>query len=190
VSGTVESGDHYSPSSRSSRAPGLPLGARNPRVAGAWLRLQAPSCCAVGGGGGSGSGTAAGAVMDAQQQLDLVMRHQSMATVCESEVQARLSLPPSLSLCSSVPRWQDSTFFVPCSDWCVGRCPGFARGCLVVVVDAGRAGVVGVGSREAGAPARQEEPRRRGAQPLREGGCRVRGRSLSLPPRSFPPLDS
>lgn len=47
VSGTVESGDHYSPSSRSSRAPGLPLGARNPRVAGAWLRLQAPSCCAV-----------------------------------------------------------------------------------------------------------------------------------------------
>lgn len=32
----------------------------------------------------------------------------------------------------------------------------------------GRAGVVGVGSREAGAPARQEEPRRRGAQPLRE----------------------
>ncbi|AQK75917.1 Transcription factor SPATULA [Zea mays] len=42
-------------------------------------------CCAVGGGGGSGSGTAAGAVMDAQQQLDLVMRHQSMATVCESE---------------------------------------------------------------------------------------------------------
>lgn len=52
----------------------------------------------------------AGAVMDAQQQLDLVMRHQSMATVCESEVQARLSLPPSLSLCSIVPRWQDSTF--------------------------------------------------------------------------------
>lgn len=49
------------------------------------MRLQAPSCCAVGGGGGSGSGTAAGAVMDAQQQLDLVMRHQSMATVCESE---------------------------------------------------------------------------------------------------------
>jgi hypothetical protein len=110
VSGTVESGDHYSPSSRSSRAPGLPLGARNPRVAGAWLRLQAPSCCAVGGGGGSGSGTAAGAVMDAQQQLDLVMRHQSMATVCESEVQARLSLSLSLSLCSIVPRWQDSTF--------------------------------------------------------------------------------
>ena len=35
----------------------------------------------------------------------------------------------------------------------------------------GRAGVVGVGAREAGAPARQEEPRRRGAQPLREGGC-------------------
>lgn len=47
VSGTVESGDHYSSSSRSSRAPGLPLRARNPRVAGAWLRLQAPSCCAV-----------------------------------------------------------------------------------------------------------------------------------------------
>jgi hypothetical protein len=35
----------------------------------------------------------------------------------------------------------------------------------------GCAGVVGVGAREAGAPARQEEPRRRGAQPLGEGGC-------------------
>lgn len=64
----------------------------------------------------SGAATA----MDAQQQLDLVMRHQSMATVCESEV-AWLSPRPCLRV---VPRFH---LFASCSDRCVGRCPGFAR---------------------------------------------------------------
>lgn len=54
-------------------------------VAGVLLQLQQGELLWRGGGG---SGTAAGAAtaMDAQQQqLDLVMRHQSMATVCENE---------------------------------------------------------------------------------------------------------